>query len=129
MCTVSLHKQCLVSIQIYFVVIFQLDPLSNCSENWLFYTGLQCLKGLMALRVFEPVGMVDSVMVYEADRDNIELATPYELDGDEPREVNLAAQIALNAYLGVSGWYCCYQHKQLYVTMKGKPQKPKILEG
>ena len=36
MCAVSLHKQCLVNMQIYIVVIFQLDPLSNYSEIWLF---------------------------------------------------------------------------------------------
>ena len=42
-------------------------------------------------------------MVYEADRDMIELATPYELYRGELREINLDAQIGLNAYLGVSG--------------------------
>ena len=58
---------------------------------------------LVSSRLFEPIGMVDSVMVYQADRDMIELATPYELYRGELREINLDAQIALNAYLGVSG--------------------------
>ena len=58
---------------------------------------------LVSSRLFEPTGMSDSVMVYDADVDNIELATPYMVDGDALREVDLDAQIALNAYLGVSG--------------------------
>ena len=58
---------------------------------------------LVSSRLFEPTGMSDSVMAYDADVDNIELATPYMVDGDALREVDLDAQIALNAYLGVSG--------------------------
>ena len=58
---------------------------------------------LVSSRLFEPIGMVDSVMVYEADKNMIELATPYELYRGELREINLDAQITLNAYLGVSG--------------------------
>ena len=45
----------------------------------------------MSSRLFEPIGMVDSVMVYQADRDMIELATPYELYRGELREINLDA--------------------------------------
>ena len=66
--------------------------------------GSQSWEELTASRIFEPVGMPDSVMVYDADRENIELATPYMTDGPVLREVNLDAQIALNADLGVSGW-------------------------
>ena len=58
---------------------------------------------LVSSRLFEPIEMVDSVMVYEADRNMIELAAPYELYRGELREINLDAQIALNAYLGISG--------------------------
>ena len=65
--------------------------------------GVDQWERLVSSRLFEPIGMVDSVMVYEPDRDLIELATPYELYRGELREINLDTQIALNAYLGVSG--------------------------
>ena len=58
---------------------------------------------LVSSRLFEPIGMVKSVMVYEVDMDDIELATPYLLDGENLREVDMDVHIAKNAYLGVSG--------------------------
>ena len=36
MCTVSLHKQRLVSIQIYFIVIFQMDPYQTAQKTGYF---------------------------------------------------------------------------------------------
>lgn len=58
---------------------------------------------LVTSRLFEPVGMSDSVILYEADINNIELATPYMLDGSSLRPVSMDVHIAKNAYLGTSG--------------------------
>ena len=65
--------------------------------------GVDPWEQLISSRLFEPTGMADSAMVYEVDMDDIELATPYLLDGENLREVDMAVHIAKNAYLGVSG--------------------------
>ena len=36
MCAVSLHKQCLVNVQIYIVIIFRLDPYQTAQKSGYF---------------------------------------------------------------------------------------------